>query len=128
VFDNLQKEKQEGAYFQNTLFAVLHVSVILVNIYCKVNRLAYKHSRTADIIQDGIKKCVLLHLIRHPPYRKMILIKKSLPARGLGAGLRPPHHKNQLVSKCYTGPRIWTDALERPRQWKMNMRFWNMEC
>jgi hypothetical protein len=25
--------------------------------------------------------------------------------------------------KCYTGPRNWTDSLERPRQQKMDIRF-----
>jgi len=37
----------------------------------------------------------------------------------VGKGLETPYHKReQLVTKCYTGPRIWTDSLERPRQGK----------
>jgi hypothetical protein len=33
------------------------------------------------------------------------------------------HHKNQLVTKCYIGPLILTDILERHRQRKIDMRF-----
>jgi hypothetical protein len=28
--------------------------------------------------------------------------------------------------KCYTGPQNWTNSLEWPRQWKMDMRFGTM--
>jgi len=30
---------------------------------------------------------------------------------------------NQLVAKCYIGHRKWTGSLNRPRQWKKDMRF-----
>jgi hypothetical protein len=35
---------------------------------------------------------------------------------GVGRGVAIPHSKNHGVMKCYTGPRTWTDSLERPRQ------------
>jgi len=31
------------------------------------------------------------------------------PTWGLSEGLTPSHRKKQLVTKRYTGPRIWTD-------------------
>jgi hypothetical protein len=34
--------------------------------------------------------------------------KEWSPAWGLGDGLTTPRRKNQLVTKCQTGPRIWT--------------------
>jgi hypothetical protein len=48
---------------------------------------------------------------------------------GLGEGLTTPRHKKQLIRKCYTRPRIWTDALERPRLRKIDMIFgnWNFK-
>jgi len=47
---------------------------------------------------------------------------------GLCKGITMPHHKIQLVIKCYTGPQTWMDSLKHPRQWKMGMRFgaWNV--
>jgi hypothetical protein len=30
---------------------------------------------------------------------------------GLGKGLTIPHSKGQLITKCYTGHRTWTDSL-----------------
>jgi hypothetical protein len=32
------------------------------------------------------------------------------------------YKKKQLFTKCYTGPRVWTDFLERPRQRKVGLR------
>jgi hypothetical protein len=31
----------------------------------------------------------------------------------LERGLTTPQHKNQHVTKCYTGPRTWADLVER---------------
>jgi hypothetical protein len=48
----------------------------------------------------------------------------SPPVWGLGKGVRT-HHKNQLVTKCYTGPQTWTDSLEWLQWRKMDM---SLEC
>jgi hypothetical protein len=45
------------------------------------------------------------------------------PAWGQGEKLTNPHRKKKLVTKCYTGPPTWRDSLERPIQWKMDMKF-----
>jgi hypothetical protein len=47
---------------------------------------------------------------------------------GLGRGLTTPPRKKKHVTKCYKGPRNWTDTLERPKARKMDMRFvtWNV--
>jgi hypothetical protein len=31
--------------------------------------------------------------------------------------------EEEHVMKCYTGPRIYTDSVERPTQWKVDMIF-----
>jgi hypothetical protein len=41
----------------------------------------------------------------------------------MGKGQAKPHDENQDVTKCYTGPRNWTDPSKRPKQWNMGMRF-----
>jgi hypothetical protein len=55
---------------------------------------------------------------RKPPDEEGILNKQSWadnkggpPAWGLGRYLTNAHHKNQLVTKYYTG--LWTDSLEQ---------------
>jgi hypothetical protein len=46
----------------------------------------------------------------------------SLGRVGVGEGLATPHRKKASVAKCYTGPRNWTDSLERPRhRWEDNI-------
>jgi hypothetical protein len=46
------------------------------------------------------------------------------PAWGFGAGLTTSYRKNKLITKCYKGPRTWTDSLGKwPKLQKMNMRF-----
>jgi len=42
---------------------------------------------------------------------------------GVGRGAKTPECKKQLVTKCYTEPRNWTDSLERFEQTKIDMRF-----
>jgi hypothetical protein len=40
--------------------------------------------------------------------------------RGIGMGPATPQHKKKpLVTKCYTGPRTWTDSVERLKLTKM---------
>ena len=50
------------------------------------------------------------------------------PAWGFGLRLTTAHCKNKGVQKRHTGPRNWTDNLERPWQRKMGLRFetWNV--
>jgi hypothetical protein len=43
--------------------------------------------------------------------------------RDLARGYQLLTVKTNLLTKCYTGPRIWTDSLERPGQRKIDMRF-----
>jgi hypothetical protein len=40
-------------------------------------------------------------------------IRGGPPAWGLGVGLTTLHHKNELVTKNLTEPRIWTDSLDK---------------
>jgi hypothetical protein len=42
---------------------------------------------------------------------------------GLGKELKAPHHKTQLVMKCYEGPLTLTDTSEWHRQWKLDIIF-----
>jgi len=53
--------------------------------------------------------------------------KKWPSSLGVGRDVTTHRKKEQLVTKCYTGLRTWTDSLERRRQRKMDMRFgtWN---
>jgi hypothetical protein len=45
----------------------------------------------------------------------------------MGNELITPHHKNQLVTKCYIWPWTWMDSLEWPRQQKMDITGkWNV--
>jgi hypothetical protein len=43
-------------------------------------------------------------------------------AWGLGEEFLTLKKKEKSITKCYTGPRNWTDSLERPRQRKMEGR------
>jgi len=47
---------------------------------------------------------------------------------GLGEELTIPHHKRNIITKCYTGHQTLTNSLEWPRQWQMDMVFetWNV--
>jgi hypothetical protein len=50
------------------------------------------------------------------------LTRGGPPTLELVEGLTTHHHKEQLVTKFYTGPRTWTDALGRPRQIIIDLR------
>jgi len=55
------------------------------------------------------------------------LIRDGLPTWGFDQELTTPHHKRQIVKKCYTGSRNWADSLERLRRPK-KYEICNMEC
>jgi hypothetical protein len=46
----------------------------------------------------------------------------------LGKGLTTPHFKKSTSYEMLQRASKWTDSLEQPRQWKMDMRFgaWNV--
>lgn len=48
--------------------------------------------------------------------------QKAVQLGGLDKRITTPQCKKQLVTECYTGPWTWTDTLESPRQWKMDIR------
>jgi hypothetical protein len=80
------------------------------------------------LMRDHVKSAPCHHSMVHPQVANgeglqiwkvhtNILNKQSLTANkewyssiAVGQGLTTPHHKNQHVMKCYTGPWTWTDS------------------
>jgi len=118
-------------YFANEFLAILHTSLTkLIHRKDRESRMSLNNpchqGMALPRVADGGDGMQIWRVSLNELDKQLRTTDKGWSSNfGVEGGAKTPLRKNQLIMKCYTGPRNWMDTLERPRQRKIigNLEF-----